>query len=194
MEPSLSIVNFLKGTLLSVATGSLALTSLAAEINKGSIGPDVIEITGRVVAGDYEKLKRVMNDLDGDSVFSGRYSETLIDGTKVEKPDWRHKGFVGISSQGGNVVEAMKMGRLIRNKRHGVHINIPLDAVARTGEVIGQCYSSCVYILAAGLVRLSAIPPSVGIHRPYIASSRASSVESILKNVLEDSRTYFAEH
>ena len=86
-----------------------------------------------------------------------------------------------ISSKGGSVSEAMKIGRFIRSKK--MWVTVPPDW--------GECLSSCVYILAAGVVR----HPwgDVGIHRPYFLLPQNQSYDEALKTLLSQSKGYFQE-
>lgn len=59
-----------------------------------------------------------------------------------------------LDSPGGDVDTALKMGRFIRGVNAGVMV--PENAV---------CFSSCVFLLAAGATR--GVVGSVGIHRPF---------------------------
>lgn len=59
-----------------------------------------------------------------------------------------------LNSSGGDIISAMKIGRLIRKIRGIVLIAVP-----------AKCYSSCVFVLAGGTQRL--VGGEVGIHRPY---------------------------
>ena len=54
-----------------------------------------------------------------------------------------------------------------------------------------QCFSSCVYILAAGIVKFPW--GDVGIHRPYFESKPSLGYDATLKAILSESRTYFRE-
>ena len=67
-----------------------------------------------------------------------------------------------ISSNGGDINEALKLGRLVRTLE--VMVVIPKDSV---------CYSSCVLVLAGAVSRHPL--GRVGIHRPYFADGAAST-------------------
>lgn len=85
-----------------------------------------------------------------------------------------------ITSPGGDVREAMAIGRWIRQKRMAVVI-----------PEAAQCFSSCVYLLAAGLVKMS--HGEVGIHRPYFLSTPRQGVEPTIRKTLAESQSYFSE-
>ncbi len=72
------------------------------------------------------------------------------------------KIYIKLSSQGGNLISAMNIGRLLRKNN--------ATATVREGE---HCMSSCVFILAGAPYRN--IYGDVGIHRPYLSDDKASS-------------------
>lgn len=73
---------------------------------------------------------------------------------------------IQLSSTGGDVDEAMKLGRIMRQNE--MRIIVPADS---------KCLSSCVLVIAGGVDR--ALIGKVGIHRPYFVKldSRASQNE-----------------
>lgn len=85
-----------------------------------------------------------------------------------------------LQSHGGDVAEALTMGKLIRDA--GLATSVPVN---------GECFSSCVFLFAAGVERKVWRNGQVGIHRPYlrdvdehasvgsIRSQRASQIERI---------------
>jgi len=147
-----------------------------------AVGADIsvkekrIKFEGEIVRGDYSRLLTAINEKNS-------RSEYLIKIGKYNKqPEWMSKGIITINSGGGDVVEAMKLGRLIREKEYGI-------------EVLGKCYSSCVYLLAAGLTRFApagfAAFIQVGIHRPFFTVPRGEQTDAAMKQMLERSRRYF---
>lgn len=59
-----------------------------------------------------------------------------------------------------------------------------------------ECFSSCVYILAAGVAKqwIGAIfGNQVGIHRPYLTQTPREGVQVAMRKALANSRAYFAE-
>lgn len=70
-----------------------------------------------------------------------------------------------ISSNGGDLQEALKLGRLARTLEWLVVV--PQDS---------NCYSSCVLILAGGVSRHPL--GKVGIHRPYLANGAATTSDA----------------
>ena len=68
-----------------------------------------------------------------------------------------------IDSPGGNIDAAMRIGRMIRQREIGV-----------TVPERGECASACVFIYAAGVVRVNYGP--IRIHRPFLADSNDLSL------------------
>ena len=62
-----------------------------------------------------------------------------------------------IDSRGGDGLAAMEIGRMVRAARAHVFVR-------------GRCTSACVFILAGGVVRGSAIEQTIGIHRPRLTT------------------------
>ena len=85
-----------------------------------------------------------------------------------------YKRFVRVSldSAGGNVEEALRIGRQIRDVRG--YVFVPVGA---------ECASSCVFLLAAGMVR--GVNGKVGIHRPFNPEGQESN-EAEIKALYKD--------
>ncbi len=84
---------------------------------------------------------------------------------------------VYLASQGGDVLEAMKIGRLIRKLRYETFGPLNFD-----GHIVSHvkfdkqnltCASSCFFLLAAGIERVGNV---VGIHRPYLPEQRYKEI------------------
>lgn len=141
----------------------------------------VIQLIGPLVAGDQQKVVACWEALtqptneerallaEMNKKEPGRY--TLAERSIIK--------FV-ISSQGGLVSEAMKIGRYVRSKKIWV-------AVQESGE----CFSSCVYILASGVVKWPV--GKVGIHRPYFLAAPDQPYDAALKATLRESKAFFQE-
>ena len=71
-------------------------------------------------------------------------------------------GSLTLNSEGGDVHEAMNIGRILR--KYKVQISVTFDA---------KCYSACVLILAGGVARTPL--GAVGIHSFYSSSSKEKS-------------------
>ena len=94
---------------------------------------------------------------------------------------------VKLDSNGGDLYAAMEIGRAMKahdTKRNDRAVIVSSDSV---------CYSSCVFIAAAGLQRL--LDGKVGIHRPYAMNPQKSLPESQrwLDKVASDARSYLRE-
>lgn len=88
---------------------------------------------------------------------------------------------VVLTSDGGDLTEAMLIGRIIRNNKLWTMV-----------PVHGRCVSSCVFILASGVIKNPF--GEVGIHRPYITYLRDSSnADKTIKKVMKDAEYYFEE-
>ena len=85
-----------------------------------------------------------------------------------------------LNSGGGSVSSAIKIGELIRKNK--------MFVVVREQE---KCFSSCVYLLAAGVIRWPL--GNIGIHRPYFESKPGIGYDQGVKFILDSSRNYFKE-
>jgi ATP-dependent protease ClpP protease subunit len=98
-----------------------------------SAGP-YIKMAGDINTGDFEKFKAfVRKNLD-------RYKKNR---------------FVHLSSNGGNLIEALKIAELLRS----MYPNIRIDG--------GNCASSCFFLYLSGTTRNAFPPFLIGIHRAY---------------------------
>jgi ATP-dependent protease ClpP protease subunit len=91
----------------------------------------------------------------------------------------------GINSNGGNVVAAMAIGRLLRKENAWLGIN-------------GVCISACVLILAGAIDRQIAKDGQVGIHRPYLSTNpqkplTTDQVKAAYSLMLKELRAYLRE-
>lgn len=129
-------------------------------------------LTGRINSGDTEKLK----------AFIDRISSTLskISGKKTRV------GKINMDSNGGDLLEAMKIGRMIRAQL--INTQITHDS---------QCHSSCVIAFAGGSFRVPIGP--TGIHSFYSeefmstenhadASSKYNDISDLIEVYLKEVR------
>ena len=114
-----------RSVLLLICVASLQLSAAEIKIIKG----DVLGINGRIQKGDYDRL-----------------IETVVSYGKIPSTG------VLISSSGGDVLEAIKIGRFVR-KNHLHVFNIQ------------PCDSACAFIVFSAVERLSG--GDIGLHRPY---------------------------
>jgi hypothetical protein len=91
---------------------------------------------------------------------------------------------IDINSKGGDVEEALAMGRMIRAKELDTRV-----------EPTGRCLSSCVLILGAGVWRMGGL--NVGIHRPYFTaldpSLSVSEIRRMREQTIAQMKAYAAE-
>jgi ATP-dependent protease ClpP protease subunit len=92
---------------------------------------------------------------------------------------------IRLSSPGGDVNEAMKIGRMIRERELLVKV-----------DKGNQCLSSCVLILGAGVVR-TVFEARVGIHRPYFVTLdkglSTTEIQSLRKQMISRMKAYADE-
>jgi hypothetical protein len=126
---------------LWLALGASAVAG-AAEIKASSGCPLDIEISGSISAGDAERFERTISQASC------------------------HLSTVTLNSDGGDMGEAIKIGRTLRRTR------------AFAGVPVGdRCVSSCVLVFAGGASKF--FGGRVGIHRPYFADARQLSAGEI---------------
>lgn len=123
-----------------------------------------VKLTGEIKAGDLERMQAQFQvERNKLPLFKSDPSQT----------------FLYLDSPGGDVREAMAIGRWVRK-------------IGMTTLVFptSRCYSSCVYILAAGLHKT--VAGQVGIHRPYLTATPTGGVDATMKVALRSSQDYFA--
>ena len=100
----------------------------------GSDSPESVRIVGEIKVGDLERLRALIR-----SDVSRFKRSTIV-----------------LASNGGDILEAMKIGDLIRSSYVSVFVN----------KDIGICASACFLIYVSAVER-GATYPAVGVHRPY---------------------------
>ncbi len=95
-----------------------------------------IEIVGEIVSGDLVKLQKAVEKYES---LSNRLPNPLI----------------LLDSPGGNVAEALKMGRFLRERMAHTAVDSGSD-----------CSSSCVFLMAGGVRRDVFLNGRIGLHRP----------------------------
>lgn len=84
-------------------------------------------------------------------------------------------------SPGGDLNEAMAIGRWVRENRLGVYASV-------------DCASACVWILASGLTRSIWGDATIRIHRPFFTTNDARVSPGLgLQKLLQESKAYFDE-
>lgn len=119
-------------------------------------------LQGEVIPGDYDRL---MN-------FVIRSDYALVNRIVI------------LSSPGGDVTEALKIGRLFKQ----------LYVRAAVGPKMGRCGSAC-FIIFASAVEHNSVGGLIGIHRPYISPQRMrtlspSAAEALGTHALLDAENY----
>ena len=106
--------------------------------------PLIVKLDGPIVRGDAAKVMAVLKQQRGD------------------------RGLVYLDSPGGDVHEAMSIGRLIRESELTVGV--------------GKCASSCVLVLVGGVQRLLGIEDvtGIGLHRLYFSSLSPSASTDVV--------------
>ncbi|WP_338415714.1 hypothetical protein [uncultured Sphaerotilus sp.] len=101
-----------------------------------------IDISGDIKRGAAEKLQKAIPE-------ARRIASTFnFDGTPVVR--------VILQSPGGEVMEAMRLGEILRRNAVEVWV-LPGSA----------CNSACVFVLSGGTSRVVSLGAKIGIHRPY---------------------------
>lgn len=123
---------------------------------------EALLLKGEIIPGDYERLVQfaVHNNID----LTNEY-------------------FI-LSSLGGDISEALKIGRLLKN----------LYGTVWVGPNTGKCASACFIIFASAVNRHS-MAGLVGIHRPYVDQAELRSLppknaEALENQALLDAETY----
>lgn len=149
-------------TLVGMLVALLLLVdrpAVAAEIRVLAQCPLDVAISGSITGGDGERFERAVKQ-----ARCGLSS-------------------VSLNSDGGDMREAMRIGRTLRETR-------ALAAVA----VGSRCVSSCVLVFAGGASRGTG--GLIGVHRPYFADARALSPAEIAadwRRMASDLRRYLEE-
>ena len=137
----------------------------------------VLVLEGKIVSGDYDKLRNFL-------------------GTKSNFD--KISGGVFLASPGGDMVEAMRIGRLIRALRLSTDApSGPPTGIARFGESLIHandlvnpknnylCASACFFIYVSGIYRNLNWTGRLGVHRPTQLESkvRAHSGDDATKSI-----------
>jgi hypothetical protein len=135
----------------------------------GMIGSFGFVLEGNIEPGDYDKLRSVLGEMRVNQFYLGSPSANNF----------------YLASPGGDLGEAMKIGRLVRALK--LHTIVPSRwSDPRTLEVTVaerklknpktnyMCASACFFIFVAGIERTADSPfgdAILGIHRPYLSAS-----------------------
>jgi hypothetical protein len=148
-----------------------------------------IDIVGEIRVGDAREIERLIPIAVAEYQYVG--GKPQIPGDPSVRP------LVVLDSPGGNVLEAMKMGRALRRARAEIFV-LPRS----------QCASACVLILAAGSTRQAvgfdlgedAKGPvvAIGLHRPAFppekfAALSAAGAKAEYDSLVAQVRSYLSE-
>lgn len=149
----------------------IAASSHAIDLAYGSLDPNepksdgAILMTGEVKKGDLEVLRR----------FAAKDKHRF------------HSRTIVLASQGGDLLEATRIGLFLRKTYMEVFVN----------PEIGRCASACFFIYVAAVQRDSMVP-GLGIHRPYFSSSEfertpLNEVEQKHRQLMQSVKSYLEE-
>jgi hypothetical protein len=157
---------------------------------------DKIEINGKIESGDFKKfmtlLKKYSRQKD---LFEGEIDdvefEKIKNGNYGDEIDLFRLGVV-LNSRGGDVIEAIKIGRAIKKFRL-------TTSLTSTGDPNEKCMSACFFIYVSGVVRSTIISNNkLGIHRPYFdpdyfAGLSSTDAEKTHKSMTENTKQYLRD-
>jgi hypothetical protein len=158
----------LAALLFALVTSS----SQAIELAYGSLDPNepnadnAILLTGVVGKGDLEVLRR----------FAAKDKQRF------------HSRTIVLASQGGDLLEAIRIGLFLRKTYMEVFVNTE----------IGRCASACFFIYVAAVQR-DAMVPGLGIHRPYFSPAEfertpLQDVEQKHRQLMQAVKKYLEDH
>jgi hypothetical protein len=156
---------FLK--LLGSAVGAACLAGFAnaAEIKVSEHPGYGIILEGTIVSGDYDKLRKLIEENCPAKYYNSACARDIY-----------------LASPGGNLAEAMKIGRLVRALRWGTQVPMegPPDLLKsfvaalklKDAKANYMCASACFFISVSGIEREPTVGKVIlGIHRPYMSDS-----------------------
>lgn len=154
----------MKALLFIIAAILAAPSALAADIKLAEGLTDGIKVAaiifeGSISEGDHKAVKQI-------------YEQIADKEEKLVR--------LVVSSGGGNVIEAMEIGKLLR--QNDIELFVP------PGK---YCSSACIYLVAGAKKRY--ILGKLGIHRPYFKVQPDEDINQSLRSILRTSRQYFDE-
>jgi len=168
-------VNVVLKHILAIILGALTLNLMlgvepAKALEELKVYRGVLVLEGKIVAGDYDKLRKFLgNKSNFDKISDG----------------------VFLASPGGNVAEAMRIGRLIRTLRLSTDApSGPPTGNAKFGESLIRanhlvnsrtnylCASACFFIYVSGIYRNLNWVGRLGVHRPIQLEGNARTLTS----------------
>jgi len=183
MKPRSFAITILAVALFGLGVNSEARVRLVEGHDKdtprsSSIGANLrdyihIEIYGEIVEGDAVRLASLIPQVKNRT--DSKYS---IDLPRVT---------VYLDSDGGNVLEAMKIGRIIRK-----------EMLSTVVDVNKACSSACVLLFASGVERDMLYGAKLGLHRPYFPQDLFAGLsyedsQELYKRITADVAAYLDE-
>ena len=178
-----------------------AAAEISRQYGRSEIGgfsvENVISVDGKIEVGDFKKFMTVLETYSHKKdLFQGKIEdsdfESLITGAHANYVN-RITLEVELNSNGGDVIEAMKIGRAI--KKFGLNTGFP-----STGDPDEKCLSACFFIYVSGVVRSFSFlyEGDVGVHRPYFkpdyfAGLSSTEAEKKHKSMVEDTKQYLRD-
>ena len=170
-------VTALKNAMIVILSLIAFLSSrsvFALEITYSSINP----FSGEQMSGSTLTLRG--------EIRSGDYNY-LLDVLYKDHVTFLINRVLVLSTPGGDIEEAMKIGRLVKAVYGKVVV----------GPATGKCTSAGFLIFASGAIR-DALPGTVGIHRPYVDPRRLTSLSpsqavALQNDVFRRARSYLQE-
>jgi hypothetical protein len=158
--------------MAAIAACAVSIAPLRAADIRGNMQNGVV-LEGKIKAGDYEKIR---------SVYGEKRTNQFYIGMDLANE-------IYLASPGGDLAEAMKIGRLVRALK--LHTVVPDRSEYPVGpydkysaadrhrlinpKANYMCTSACFFIFVAGITRTdetdSLQEPRLGIHRPYLSDS-----------------------
>lgn len=125
--------------LATIGISFLALMPNRAVAADIAIDGQYVRLSGTIEPGDTQKIIALIRE--SPSEFAQR--------------NWQ------LDSNGGDILEAMKIGDLVKNLYVSINVTNPTDFSPKT-----RCASACFFIYVSAVSR-NAIDGSIGVHRPY---------------------------
>lgn len=163
------------------------------------------QIDGAIEKGDYKKLKSILKrDLISKLEWISSQKLDFVNNTEYSLSAltmfnniWRPK--ISVNSKGGDVLESIQIGRLIRQLRMDVSVYkspvLPSESI--------ECLSACMNIRIAGINGLASddfylFRYGLGVHRPsfddeYFAGLSSSQAEALYLKYENEVKAYMIE-
>jgi len=159
----------------------------AVQIPDGISDDNALVVAQRIYPNSFSCIKVVLgvfNEIKTGSLqrFQDRYDLCSKSSNNLRLPSGKiyYDPTVYLQSPGGSVSEALSIGRLIRKLKLNV-------------QVWRECFSSCVFILAAGVGKSLYPDARIGIHRPFLEKTPNDNIETVMRKSLADAKAYLAE-